>query len=105
MLGIPLVEWVGYVASVLIAASLTMTSIVKLRWVNLFGASLFTVYAFIIGAIPVALVNGFISVVYIYFLVKINKQTKAYRTYFERMGFEKYKKDKNEILYRKYMGN
>ncbi len=32
-------------------------------------------------------------------------RTKAYRTYFERMGFEKYKKDKNEILYRKYMGN
>lgn len=79
MLGIPLIEWVGYIASVLIAVSLTMTSIIKLRWINLVGASLFTVYAVIIGAIPVALVNGFISVVNIYFLVKINKQTEAFK--------------------------
>ena len=34
-------EWVGYVSSVLVAVSLTMSSIKKLRWYNLMGAAIF----------------------------------------------------------------
>ncbi|MCT4674310.1 MAG: hypothetical protein N4A37_13825 [Prolixibacteraceae bacterium] len=65
------VEWAGYTASVIVAISLTMTSMIKLRWFNLFGSSIFTIYGFIIEAYPIALVNGFIVGVNIVFLFKM----------------------------------
>ena len=54
-LGVPWVEWFGYAASVVVAISLTMSSIIKLRWFNLTGAAMFSVYGFVIGAWPVAM--------------------------------------------------
>lgn len=71
MLGISLIEWLGYFASVVVAASLTMSSIIKLRWLNLAGSILFTIYAFLIFAIPVLVVNSLIVVVNIVYLIKM----------------------------------
>jgi len=71
LLSIEWFEWIGYMASVTVAVSLVMSSIVKLRWYNLLGAILFTIYGIIIGAWPVAVVNGFIIVIDIYYLVKM----------------------------------
>ncbi|MEG8947994.1 hypothetical protein [Rosettibacter firmus] len=65
------VEIIGYLASVLVAISLMMSAIVKLRIINLIGSLIFTVYGIIISAYPVALVNGFIAVVNIYYLIEI----------------------------------
>ena len=48
-LNISLLEWVGYLGSVLVSVSLTMSSIVKLRWFNLVGAGIFSFYGFAIG--------------------------------------------------------
>lgn len=62
------VEIFGYCASALIAYSLTRSSIIKLRWFNLFGASSFCIYGIIIGAFPVALLNGFIAITNVVFL-------------------------------------
>src|SRR4051794_14365968 len=53
-------EGLGYLASVLVAVSLTMKSIVRLRIVNLVGALCFTAYGALIHAWPVAAVNGII---------------------------------------------
>ncbi len=64
-------EWIGYIGSIIVATSLTMASMLKLRWFNLVGSSIFTVYGLAIGAIPVALVNGFIVMINIYYLIKI----------------------------------
>lgn len=64
-------EIIGYVASVLIAISLMMSAIIKLRIINLVGAATFCVYGILIGAIPVAAMNGFIVLINIYYLVKI----------------------------------
>lgn len=64
-------EWIGYLGSVIVAVSLTMKSMIKLRWYNFIGALLFTAYGFAIGAMPVALVNGFITIIDIYYLYKI----------------------------------
>ena len=50
---------------------MTMSSIVKFRIINLVGASLFCTYGFLIGALPVALLNGFIVTVDIYYLYGI----------------------------------
>jgi hypothetical protein len=64
-------ELVGYTASVLIAVSMMMSSIVRLRVINLLGAVAFTVYGFCIGAYPVAGLNAFIVVVNLGFLWRL----------------------------------
>lgn len=64
-------QWVGYAASVIIAISLAISSIVKFRWLNLVGASTFSIYGFLIGAYPVGVLNGVIAIVDIYYLVII----------------------------------
>lgn len=61
----------GYLASVIIAASMTLNSIVKFRWVNMAGAFSFAMYGLLIHAIPVTFLNGFIVLVDIYYLTKI----------------------------------
>lgn len=63
--------WIGYAASVIIALSMTMNSIVKFRWINLIGATTFSTYGFLIGAFPVGVLNGFIVAVDVYYLAKI----------------------------------
>ncbi len=69
-----LLEWVGYMASVLVAVSLAISSIVKFRWVNLIGAFLFSTYGFLIGAFPVFILNGIIVFVDAYYLWKIYRK-------------------------------
>ena len=66
-----LVEVVGYTGTVLVAISLMMSSIIKLRIINLIGALIFSVYGFIIGALPVGFLNGFITIVDAYYLYEI----------------------------------
>lgn len=66
-----ILEWIGYIASVTIAVSMAMSSIVKFRLINLAGASLFSIYGFLIGALPVGILNGFIVAVDIYYLIGI----------------------------------
>jgi len=55
-------------ASILIGVSMFMKDIVKLRFINLVGAILFTVYGFIIKSYPVAIVNLIISFTNILFI-------------------------------------
>lgn len=64
-------EIIGYVASALVAVSLLMTSILRLRIINLVGAIIFVVYGLLIGAYPVALVNFIIVLINIYQLNKL----------------------------------
>jgi hypothetical protein len=68
---INILQWIGYIASVIIALSMTMNSIVKFRWINLAGAITFSTYGFLIGALPVGFLNGFIVCVDIYYLTVI----------------------------------
>lgn len=56
-------ELVGYAASALIAVSLMMTSILRLRAINMAGSAVFSIYGLCIGAYPVAALNGFIVLV------------------------------------------
>lgn len=67
-------EWVGYLALVVVAISLMMSNIKKLRWWNLIGAALFVAYGVAIDAYPVALVNFFIVLIDIYYLVKLYRE-------------------------------
>lgn len=61
-------EIIGYVASVLVAISLMMRSVLKLRVINLLGAAVFTLYGLLIGAYPVAVMNLFIVLIDLYYL-------------------------------------
>ena len=70
-------EYLGYVASLIVLVSLLMSSLKKLRWINLIGALLFGAYGFLIGSIPTGLMNLGIVIIDIYYLVKMY-QTKDY---------------------------
>jgi N-acetylglutamate synthase-like GNAT family acetyltransferase len=73
------VEWLGYLASFVVLISLLMASVVKLRWVNLAGASLFTIYGALIDSIPVALANFCIALIDIYYLVQFYKTRETFK--------------------------
>ncbi|MFT3848087.1 MAG: hypothetical protein QM739_05255 [Propionivibrio sp.] len=77
--GISWIEWFGYAASIVVAISLTMSSIVKLRWLNLTGAAMFSSYGFIIGALPVGFLNLFIVVINIVYLVRMYREKDDFR--------------------------
>lgn len=72
-------EWLGYLSSVLVAVSLLMSSIIKLRWYNLVGSILFAIYGFMIHAIPVALINTIIVFINIYYLYKIYTEKEYFK--------------------------
>ncbi|MCM2679552.1 hypothetical protein [Echinimonas agarilytica] len=65
------IEAFGYVGSVFVAVSLMMANIKKLRWINLLGAVIFTIYGAVIEAYPVMLLNGWICLTNMYYLWKI----------------------------------
>ncbi len=66
-------EIIGYVASIVTAVSLTMKNIHRLRWWNLFGAGTFSIYGALIGAWPVCILNGFVAIVDIYYLIVMSR--------------------------------
>ena len=64
-------NWIGYIASFVVLVSLLMTSVKKLRWINLAGSVLFGFYGFMIQSIPTGLMNVGIAIINIYFLYKM----------------------------------
>jgi ribosomal protein S18 acetylase RimI-like enzyme len=65
------VEWLGYLASIVVLISLTMSSILKLRWINLLGCLLFAYFGYRVSSPPVLFANLGIAAINIYFLYKI----------------------------------
>jgi len=63
-----MIECIGYAGSVLVAVSLMMSNIWRLRWINLVGAICFALYGLAVHAYPVALVNALIVAVDAYYL-------------------------------------
>ena len=68
-----ILELVGYFASLLVLVSLLMTSVVKLRVINMIGSFIFAVYALFISSYPTAVMNFCLVGVNIYFLIKMAK--------------------------------
>jgi len=88
-------EWLGYLASTIVFISLLMSSVKKLRWINLVGSLTFAVYGFLIGAIPVGVMNSGIVMINIYFLFQMYTKN----DYFSMITFE------NEKTYFDYFMN
>ncbi|MFO7969695.1 MAG: hypothetical protein R6U15_06285 [Candidatus Izemoplasmatales bacterium] len=80
-----LIEMLGYLAAVLVLISLIMSSTKKLRWINLFGSGTFFVYAIIIKAYPIAILNIFTVIANIYYLSKIYNS----KSYFNILKIQK----------------
>lgn len=68
---------------------MTMSSIVKFRWVNLAGALGFAIYGLLIHAMPVTFLNGFIFAVDVYYLIKIYLKKEVFQI-LEVRGDNKY---------------
>lgn len=85
------VELIGYLGSILVAISLMMRSLLRLRIINLIGALFFTLYGILLGAYPVAFLNGLIVVIDLYYLVQMWRQ-KDFFTFLEVSPNSKYMK-------------
>ena len=66
-------ELVGYLGSVLVLISMLMTSVVRLRVINLIGSAVFTAYAILIRSYPTAFLNGCLVGVNVYQLLRLSR--------------------------------
>jgi len=69
----------GYAASALIAVSLMMRSVVRLRLINLMGAATFSLYGFLIGAYPVGILNMLTASINVYQLIRLRRRREIFR--------------------------
>lgn len=73
-----IVEFIGYLASILVAISLLMSKVRRLRILNMAGALVFALYGGLIGSWPVLGVNAFIAVVNLFYLWKLSRRGDAF---------------------------
>ena len=88
-MNINMVELIGYLGSILVAVSLMMRSLLRLRIINLIGALFFTLYGILLGAYPVAFLNGLIVCIDLYYLLQMWRQ-KDFFTFLEVLPNSKY---------------
>jgi len=72
------VAWLGYLASFVVLLSLAMSSIVRLRWLNLLGCVLFALYGYLIEAWPVVAMNLGIAVINAGFLYHLYRRKESF---------------------------
>ncbi len=72
-------EIIGYSGSFLIAISLLMSNIFKLRIINCIGAILFSTYGLLIKAPAVFLLNFFIAVINIYYIFVLKTKKDVFK--------------------------
>jgi len=72
-------ELFGYAASLVIAVSLMMSSLLRLRCINLIGATSFAIYGLLIHAYPVAVLNSLIVCVNLYHLRRMLRAKRYYQ--------------------------
>ena len=71
-------ELFGYLGSFLVLVSMLMTSVVRLRVINLIGSAIFATYAILIRSYPTALLNGCLVGINLYHLLKLRNTTRNY---------------------------
>ncbi len=86
--GVSMVEWIGYLASVLVLVSLSLSSIVRLRVVNLLGSIVFSAYGFLIGSLPVGIMNLIIVLTNIFYLRKLYSRNEIFEVIEAQSGQE-----------------
>jgi len=91
----------GTFASVIVAISLTIKRVKLFRYLNFMGAMLFAGYGYLIGSLPIVIVNLFIAVVDIYFYLPLILNREKFEfianssetKYYSELFIKHYKKD------------
>lgn len=69
-------EWLGLLASCFVVLSFLMKNVKWIRIINIIGAALWVVYGFTISSMSNILMNSFLIIVHIYYLIKIFQEEK-----------------------------
>ena len=72
------IELFGYLGSTLVVVSMLMTSVVRLRVINLIGSVIFAIYALIIRSYPTAAMNFFLVGINVYHLLRLRREERNY---------------------------
>lgn len=82
-----MIEALGYVASFIILVSLTMKSIVRLRWINAAGSLLFVAFAVLTRSVPTVVMNVGIIAIDLFYVFRMSRIRSDYRmVHAERHG-------------------
>ncbi|MCR5356657.1 MAG: YgjV family protein [Lachnospiraceae bacterium] len=73
-----IIEMIGYLGSALVLVSMLMTSVVRLRFINLTGSIIFAGYALAIRSYPTAIMNICLAGINIYHLIRIFREERIY---------------------------
>jgi len=76
-----IIEIIGYAGSIIIALSMLMPSIIRLRWMILIGNLVFIIYGASINSIPILILNAFNAIVNIIFLYKIYTKEEYFKLF------------------------
>ncbi len=92
-----IIETIGYIGSALVLVSMLMTSVVRLRIINLIGSIIFAGYAIAIASYPTALMNIALAGINIYHIVKLCNEQRSYKliSISQDDGYFSYLLDKN----------
>lgn len=74
-----LIELIGYLGSALVVISMLLTSVKKLRIVNMTGSVIFAIYALIIQSYPTAVMNFCLVAINVYQLVRLSRVKQHFR--------------------------
>ena len=67
-------EWIGYLASIIVAVSITINGWIYFRVLNLIGSVCFLIYAFLISSYPIVFINIYGIGINIFYLIKLKKE-------------------------------
>ena len=70
MIAVSGTEIVGYIGSLIVVVSLTMTSVVRLRALSLLGSFTFIAYGLLIDSVPIVITNAAIALINVWFLAR-----------------------------------
>ena len=70
----PWLEVIGWVGSILVVLSLMQARVLRFRWMNLIGAVIATAYNAWVGVWPFAAMNAAISIIDVYWLVRLYRE-------------------------------
>ena len=69
-MGSTMVEWIGYLASVLVAVSITIKGGLYFRIFNTVGSICFLIYGILINKLPIMLINIYGTGINIFYIIK-----------------------------------
>jgi hypothetical protein len=78
------VPYFGYLATLLLAIGLLVSTDLKFRWFNTGGNVSFIIYGILLNAMPIILTNGILLTINIYYLYRIYNR----KEFFELLEFE-----------------